>query len=333
MTLVWERRQIGGGRSGSGNMRLRDFSLTAPSRILKNLSGNQQYFELHMNSTEFSSHLMTAELFEPAGTNRPLTRTSTGGIGINTTPRMRRRRRRRRDDEISDARAPSPAETAFNEILEPIKKKDLKLGTNAERTKFFDKYSKHLGQRVNGEKNLLHVLAYCNEPSNYYMKSLISKLMKKYPEQYSKLLVDMDETENTSNPLHAAISKGKAKLQVEDALVTALGMKCSDRSENCLHAAIRRNLPVKIILNLIERAREGSLEAQDSKGFTPLHYAVEYKQCTRSRFEVVTKLIECGDSALDKLGNKPDYFSVFGYHESTRRNNISSKKSENSSGK
>ncbi|KAF7952195.1 uncharacterized protein EAE97_001692 [Botrytis byssoidea] len=286
---------------------------------------------------------MTAELSESAEKERPLTRKSTGGNGrrilnVDNSDDSEDEEEAEDDDEVEIAIAQDPVKTAFDEILQLIRIGKLKLGKSEERKKFFDKYDRYIEERVEEYRNLLHVLAYWDGPSNSSTKSLISKLTTKYPEAYSRLLISKDETGSESNPLYAAISRKDAKLVaymcenkdqspiVQDALVIALGMQCSERSENCLIAAIRHKLPVNIITNLIEKTTENTLKAQDSKGFTPLHYAVEYERCTHSQFEIVRKLIECGDSALDKLGNKPDYFSVYGYHESTREKYVSSKK-------
>ncbi|TGO35166.1 hypothetical protein BHYA_0168g00220 [Botrytis hyacinthi] len=286
---------------------------------------------------------MTVELSESAEKELPLTRNSTGDNGrrilnIDNSDDSEDKEEMEDDDDDEIAIAQDPVKTAFDEILQIIKSGRLKLGKRGERKKFFDKYSRYIEKLVDENKNLLHVLAYWDGATNSSTKSLISKLTTKYPEEYSRLLVSSDDTGSESNPLYAAISRKDAKLVaymcenkdkspiVQDALVSALGMQCSERSENCLIAAIRHKLPVDIILNLIEKTTENALKAQDSKGFTPLHYAVEYERCTHSQFEIVRKLIECGDSALDKLGNKPDHFSVYGYHESTQEKYVSSKK-------
>ncbi|THV44634.1 hypothetical protein BGAL_0603g00070 [Botrytis galanthina] len=288
---------------------------------------------------------MTAELSESTEKERPLTRKSTGDNGhrilnVDNSDDSEDEEEVEDDDDDEIAIAQDPVKTAFDEILQIIKSGKLKLGKREERKKFFDKYSRYLEKLVDENKNLLHVLAYWDGATNSSTKSLISKLTTKYPEEYSRLLVSRDDTGSESNPLYAAISRKDAKLVaymcenkdkspiVQDALVIALGMQCSERSENCLTAAIRHKLPVDIILDLIEKTTENALKAQDSKGFTPLHYAVEYERCTHPQLEIVRKLIEYGDSALDKLGNKPDYFSVYGYHESTRGKYVSSKKSK-----
>jgi hypothetical protein len=104
-----------------------------------------------------------------------------------------------------------------------------------------------------------------------------------------------------------------------------LGMVCGERSENCLHIAIRFKLPPELTIELIKASTEEALQARDSKGFTPLHYAVEYERCTEAQFDVVQTIIQHGNSALDQLGNKPDSFSVYRYHESTREKYLKSK--------
>lgn len=88
-----------------------------------------------------------------------------------------------KDDEDDEDIYPAqdPVKSAFDEILQSIKSKRLKLGKSEERKKFFQKYEKYLEERVDGKKNLLHVLAYWDGPSNSSMKALVSKLTSKYP--------------------------------------------------------------------------------------------------------------------------------------------------------
>ncbi|KAG9237404.1 hypothetical protein BJ875DRAFT_453856 [Amylocarpus encephaloides] len=234
------------------------------------------------------------------------------------------------EEDDDDLRPPQdPVKVAFDEILEQIKNKELKLGRSEERKKFFHRYEKYLEERIGEKKNLLHVLAYYEGSANISMKSLVTQLCKKYPKEYARLLVAKDDTGSENNPLYAAITRKNFRLvaylcenkegsqTVTTAIETALAMSCGERGENCLHAAIRSKMPAQTAISLIRLTNDETLKAQDSKGFTPLHYAVEYERCTDSQFDVVKTLIECGDSALDKLGNKPDYFSVYRYHENT----------------
>lgn len=106
---------------------------------------------------------------------------------------------------------------------------------------------------------------------------------------------------------------------ISGAIKKALGMKCGERTDNCMHLVIRNNFPSNMITDLIEKMTEETLGARDLRGFTPLHYAVEYERCTDSQLHVVKALIQHGNSALDMLSNKPDNYSVYGYHESTRQ--------------
>jgi hypothetical protein len=119
------------------------------------------------------------------------------------------------------------------------KNNQLKLGNKDERKQFFQKYDQFLKSQTDDKKTLLHLLAYEATP-NASLRSLVKQLVKKYP----MLMLVMDESEKT--PLYIAINKKNAKLvnwMCENCLriKEVLQEKC-DRSENCLHAAIRFKL-------------------------------------------------------------------------------------------
>ena len=224
-----------------------------------------------------------------------------------------------------------PTKKAFDEILEQIKTKELKLGKKEERHIFFQKYDQYFKNVTAENKNLLHVLAYHEGITNFSLKTFITRLSKRYSKLYSELLVAKDDTGGEYNPLYAAVFRKNAKLvswmcenkenspDIKGAIEKALGMECRERNDNCMHLAVRK-LPPEVTIDLIKKTTEKTLRAQDSKGFTPLHYAVEYERCTDSQLNIVKALIQHGNSALDRLANKPDCYSVYRYHESTRQN-------------
>ena len=72
-------------------------------------------------------------------------------------------------------------------------------------------------------------------------------------------------------------------------------------------------------IKLIERAAEESLTAQDVKGLTPLHLAVEYERCVPPRFGILQALLKYGNKALDQQTREPDSYSVYEYHFASRR--------------
>ena len=84
-------------------------------------------------------------------------------------------------------------------------------------------------------------------------------------------------------------------------------------------AKVPKCLDPELVVGLIERASEVILAAQDEKGYTPLHRAVEYSRCTALQLKVVRALIKRGDSAFDCRTNKPDQFSVYRCHVDSRQ--------------
>ncbi|RDW67032.1 hypothetical protein BP5796_09781 [Coleophoma crateriformis] len=223
------------------------------------------------------------------------------------------------DDENGQSSPEDPTKSAFSQILARVKAKELKLGKSDDRKAFFSDYGSYLEGHIDDNKNLLHVLAY-EASFNSSVKSLIGRLAKRSPSIFPVLVGALDDNDRT--PLYVAITKKNIKLvsclcenlpSIDDVL-----RKECDRSETCLHAAIRLKLPAEIIISLVSKASENTLCKKDSKGRTPLHLAVEYEKCSSSQLGVVQALIKQGDSALDEETNGPDYFSVFRYHEYTR---------------
>jgi hypothetical protein len=90
--------------------------------------------------------------------------------------------------------------------------------------------------------------------------------------------------------------------------------------ENCIHTAIKRDLNVETTIKLISKVSMEGLMATDKEGLTPLHRAVAYEHCTPSRRQMICTLIERSDGAFDQKSASPDFFSVYQYHLSTRKN-------------
>lgn len=221
----------------------------------------------------------------------------------------------------------SPSKKAFEEILEKVKNNDLQWATvkndeqksneaKANFKQFREKYGHLLNEKIDKNHTILHVMAYL-APSKPSLKSLVQFLVKNHP----GLMLVCDEDEKI--PLYAAIYAKKwnlVKWMLEKCanLDEVLGKQCR-RVENCLHAAIRNRLPSKTMIDLmIKKVRDTTLMAADSKGFTPLHLAVEYDKCTETQYDVIKELIKHGDAALDKSTNPPEGWSPYRYHMHTR---------------
>lgn len=247
--------------------------------------------------------------------------------------------------ESEDLASPTkPTKAAFNQILEKIEKAEI----NTENSEsVFLEFHKYLEDHVDEKKNILHVLAYYEGPLTKSLKTFITQFTKRHPSLYSSLMVMKDDTGGGKTPLYVAIAKAMKKKKknaklvswmcenkaksadVKYAIQTALGTSCGKPVENCIHAAIRLKLPPEVTIDLISKATEETLKTRDPTGWTPLHYAVEYQRCTESQLDIVKKLIESGDSALDELGNKPDRFSVYQHHVHSNKSREKSQATRN----
>jgi hypothetical protein len=76
--------------------------------------------------------------------------------------------------------------------------------------------------------------------------------------------------------------------------------KSSKYKGNCLHVAIKENLPFLYdLLEKVGKDEEVSLK-EDEDGNTPLHIAVEYPRCKGSQFNLVQRLVEASNASLAK---------------------------------
>ncbi|KAK4163264.1 hypothetical protein QBC43DRAFT_319804 [Cladorrhinum sp. PSN259] len=149
-------------------------------------------------------------------------------------------------------------------------------------------------------------------------------LVKRLVKQFPAFLEEQDGDGRSS--LLLAINRRQTEFvravldsNLDDALLEKTLKKPSWNRENCIHQAISNNLDPAITISLIEKSSPQTLAAQDQKKLTPLHLAVDYARCTKSRFEVVAALIRCGDGAFDTETDKPDRFSAYLYHLDTKR--------------
>ncbi|KAI0468787.1 hypothetical protein F4859DRAFT_523984 [Xylaria cf. heliscus] len=190
-----------------------------------------------------------------------------------------------------------------------------------------------LKSRTMKQKNILHLIAEHYEdddealdgetsnnkhevsPNNSEsIRMLVEGLLTKYPQ----MILEHDKDGQT--PLHVAIDS--------DLMIEWICSKCPNLQDalkeidnsknNGVHLTIKSHLPLQLKKDLINKATEDSLMARDIHGHTPLHLAVEYKECTKSQLEVIQELVRKGDKALDVISYAPDYFSVFMYHDHTR---------------
>jgi hypothetical protein len=212
----------------------------------------------------------------------------------------------------------NPIRQGIDDAIEAIKNKTYKFSSKSGRDAFFEKYGEWIRNRSeDDDQTILHILADTRE--NIPFKTLelpVKKIIQKNP----TLLLEYGKGGKT--PLFAAIENRKTKLvelMVESGKLRrrAIGTPCGERKENCLHLAMRSRLPAKTKLELIKHATEEDTVAGDSRGYTPLHHAAEYKRSNAEQFEVVKALIKKNDSAIDKFSK--DDRSVYQYHLYTRK--------------
>ncbi|KAK3304801.1 uncharacterized protein B0T15DRAFT_253360 [Chaetomium strumarium] len=228
------------------------------------------------------------------------------------------------DDSDESATESDFVKRAFDEILKRLERSEFSLDDAGAKV-FRKDYSSVLRRKVEeDDRNLLHTLAAAPIHKDSH-KWLMQLLIKEQPQ----LLKARDGHKKT--PLYIAITRKKKATAVvktiwemlqtnevgEDDFDRLLAMRFED-DQNCIHAAILKGLHPGAIISLVEASSEGTLCAQDTKGRTPLHLAVDYSRCTPEQLEIVKTLISRGDKALDKFTAEPDCYSVFEYHNYTR---------------
>jgi hypothetical protein len=223
------------------------------------------------------------------------------------------------EGEIDGGKEHKDEEVSREELTQKLTEIDATL-SNADADKihpeaFIREYGKYVGLKPPPNmRNVLHMMA-GNTPTHPW---LVKYLVKNHP----RLMVDMDDADRRA--LYIAI-----KWKKEDFIKAVLESEYPDMadildkdgnstsSESCIHLAIKQDLDPKITVQLIEKASELTLAAQDGSGLTPLHCAVNYAKCTDSQLQVVKALMKYGDLALDKFSNKPELYSVYRYHLSS----------------
>ena len=113
-------------------------------------------------------------------------------------------------------------------------------------------------------------------------------------------------------------------------VANSIGVMCGARSqeENALHLALRKPelVSAKTLRRIVRRANTAAVAAADKYGYTPLHYAVDYAQCSEAQYELVKillstgenpKLIESSKAVLDFVTHAKK-LSVYQHHVETR---------------
>jgi ankyrin repeat protein len=214
----------------------------------------------------------------------------------------------------------STATKRLNEIRRGLKNDELDLHDKTKLEDFIHRNESYLDKRFDGEgdhENLLHLIAKdARDKAFDKYQPLVKVLLDRHPH----LLEEKDLHEDT--PLHLAINKKRdkfvrfiCKTYTRKDINTILGIR--NHSGNCLHVAIKKNIPIKLAVFLIGYAGEGTLHAKDNNGNTPLHIAVEYKRCTNAQLEIVQALVSKCDLAMSE--RTKDSLSPYQYHHHTRK--------------
>ncbi|KIW98644.1 uncharacterized protein Z519_00305 [Cladophialophora bantiana CBS 173.52] len=167
------------------------------------------------------------------------------------------------------------------------------------------------------QENFLHMMA-----SDTQNRCLIKFLA----EERSQLMFGTDRS--MYYPLHVAIKEKNtdfitavldSKFSETDDMKKVLSHKGGSNPGNCIHIGIQVGLDPQLIIRLIEKSDGATLSEQDGAGLTPLHCAVDYKNCRKGQFEVVQALLKHGDAALDKEGSIHGSLSPYRYHDETKK--------------
>lgn len=140
----------------------------------------------------------------------------------------------------------------------------------------------------------------------------VKALVKRLVQQCTRFLwIPNDEQQN---PLYVAIAK-KKKILV-DCMVTSCpeddngrqhlaealkDCRGNEKRKNCLHLAFEKDLKPATLKRMVEDASTEALEAVDTTGRRPMHYAVQYKHCN---VEVISKFIDRDDEFLKEHEKK-----------------------------
>lgn len=184
-------------------------------------------------------------------------------------------------------------------------------------------------------QNFLHYLAYDhNSKPSVSLQWLMSRAILKLP----RLMGIMDKSSRT--PLTAALYIGnerfshaacinvgsKTREQIKPELMSECKSHDNDREVTCLHTALTSEFSTeehreKICRAICSFVPEEMFSITDHRGRTPLHLAVEYGRCCKTQVNIVKELLRRGPQALyvDILNYNRTYYSVYQYHESSRR--------------
>ena len=251
-------------------------------------------------------------------------------------------------DEDEDQPVLASVEMTLNQFTDRVIDKQMAFNWDHEEL-IWSNYPKIDQPAESNRKNILHVLIerYQLLPPDSEKEAIraireaVGKIILKFPE----LLKGKDIQEKTplicalmskkkhliSEILNAStVENDKKKTKKRPLLSQAIPIKCNtgSRQENALHYALNdgfSGLDPKIVRKLVRFAPRAAIACADSEGFTPLHYAVDYRKGSDLQVKNVSSLLSRGDvegdddkaAVLDFL-TKKEGLSVYQYLLYTR---------------
>lgn len=138
------------------------------------------------------------------------------------------------------------------------------------------------------------------------VKTLVQRLVSQFP-----LLLSIADARQ-QNPLYMAITNKKKILadymvvncpeddSARQHLANAIEDCCgNEKNKNCLHLAFEKDMKPSTLLRMLKDAHITSLEAVDTTGRRPMHYAIQYKHCN---VEVINAFIAKDNETLRSRG-------------------------------
>lgn len=164
----------------------------------------------------------------------------------------------------------------------------------------------------------LHIMAVMDKKALPKLDSQMEPLIKFLVQHRDNLLKVQDRSGHT--PLFLAIEAKKERMvqwmcDAHASISTILAITSMDKM-NCIHIGIDKR--VKFLDLLVERADPATLAAKNSDGNTPLHLAVEYKNCRKEQLAIIERIVAKSDEAVQK-GSRDGDFNYAGLSPFTHR--------------
>ncbi|PMD30165.1 hypothetical protein L207DRAFT_641753 [Hyaloscypha variabilis F] len=244
------------------------------------------------------------------------------------------------DDEEEDDEDQDQRTTLFRQAEDEIKQKKGNFVKREDLNAFIRTYQEVVGQPFEDQtgSTLLHRIVeviQSDRISASNIKPLVSHIVNNYPR------VLCCPNDKGQNPLYLALAYKKwvtAKNMVDGCsnakdLQDAIAEPCKEQNaKTSLHLALEKDGRPQTIEMLIQKATYEALGKKDTTGKTPLHYAVDYAQCSDARADIIDLFIKRDEQLVaelkEKNPNKPvhtfmdetDQYqrSVFQHHRETR---------------